>query len=101
MTIKALTGEYNDVLTDAYLTANVTVGTTEVEAKCGAAILPQRELVIIYNNSNEIIYHGPSGVTVSNGIPIFKRETVWLYAMIPVYLIAETAGNSVIVQELS
>lgn len=98
-----LSSEYSDVLNDGYVAGSITVGTTQVEAKVGASKQVGRELLIIYNKSNNTIYYGPSGVTTSTGIPIFKNSTLMLSVgeNTALFLIAGSAGNSVLVQELA
>lgn len=95
--------EFADVLQDSYISANITVGTSQVEAKVGTSRLSGREMLVIYNDSNNTIFHGPSGVTTSGtnkGIPILKGEFVSMMAGdLGVFLISATAGNSVIIQE--
>ena len=88
----------------SYASAVVTVGTTQLEAKATGTRNPGRQAVMLYNDSSSIIYYGPSGVTVggaNRGIPVFKKQV----AVVPIgdialYLIAGTASNDVIVQEL-
>ena len=96
-------GEFDDVLEDAYLSGTVTVGTTEVEAKVGGAPLSGRELLKIQNSGNVTIYYGPTGVTTSTGIPIFKNQTVAIPVgeALNVYLISAQAGQTARVQELA
>jgi hypothetical protein len=95
--------EFADVMQDGYVSARISVGTSEVEAKVGASRLDGREMLVIYNDSNSTIYHGPSGVTTSGankGIPIPKGEYVSIMVGdLGVFLIASGAGNNVIVQE--
>jgi hypothetical protein len=81
----------------------VTVGTTEVEAKVGASRKDGRQMLRVYNKSNSTIYFGPTGVTTTNGEPIYKDQWVNIPAndQCAVFLIAGSAGNSVIVSEWS
>jgi hypothetical protein len=95
--------EFADVMQDDYIAGRVVVGTTAVEAKVGATRLDGREILVIFNDSNNTIYHGPLGVTasgVNKGIPIRKGEFISVMAgNLGVYIIASQAGNNVIVQE--
>jgi hypothetical protein len=95
--------EFADVMQDDYIAGRVVVGTSAVEAKVGATRLDGREMLVIYNDSNRTIFHGPSGVTasgVNKGIPILKGEFVSvMVGNLGVFLIASGAGNNVIVQE--
>ena len=95
--------EFADVMQDGYVSGVVTVGTSQVEAKVGASRLEGREMLVIYNDSNSTIYHGPSGVTTSGankGIPILKGEFVSIMSGdLGVFLITTGPGKNVIVQE--
>lgn len=95
--------EYADVMQDDYIAGRVVVGTTEVEAKVGATRLDGREMLVIFNDSNNTIYHGPSGVTtsgVNKGIPLLKGQYISvMVGNLGVFIIAASAGNNVIVQE--
>lgn len=82
----------------------VTVGTSAVELKIGATRDQKRQVIIIYNNSNVTIYIGGSDVTTSGstmGIPVLKTQVVTLpIGDQPIYAIAGSAGNVIIVMEL-
>lgn len=97
-------GQFNDVNDTSYVSGTITVGTSEVlAAAVGGANLTLRQELLIYNKSSAIVYFGPTGVTTSNGIPIGPNEVLNLpYGQsVSVFLIAGTAGNSVIVQEMA
>lgn len=93
-----------DVVESNYLGVVLTVGTTEVEVKAGGSRLATRQLVALYNDSSNTIYFGPTGVSTSGsskGIPLAPQQ----FLSIPIgnaglYLIAGSASNNVIVQEL-
>jgi hypothetical protein len=57
----------------------------------------------IYNDSNAVVYFGPTGVTTNGstrGEPLQKRQTVTLeVGDFGVFLIAGSAANDVIVRE--
>ncbi len=97
-------GERNEVAEVAYTSSVVTVGTSAVEIYTGGSRDADRQLLMIYNDSNKTVYVGPTGVTTSGaakGIPILKRDTLILaIGDVGVYMIAASAGNDVIVQEL-
>jgi hypothetical protein len=81
-----------------------TVGTTEVAI--AASPLAGRTRVFIQNISNNPVYIGPTGVTVSGstqGISIAKGASLSLEisAAIAMFLIAGTAGNDVLVWEFA
>lgn len=81
--------------------AVVTVGTTQVEAKVGATRNSKRQRLLIYNGSAAIVYYGATGVTTATGVPVFKKQVAVLpIGDVPVYLIAGSAGNSIVVQEI-
>lgn len=99
-------GNFSDVNNTAYLSLVVNIGLTEVQAKVGSSNLANRQELIIFNDSLNTIYYGPSGVTTSGptkGIPINGGGFVNLPfgADVSVFLIAASATNSVIIQELA
>jgi len=81
----------------------VTVGTTEVEAKVGGTRRDGRQMLRVYNKSNNIVYFGPTGVTTTTGEPIEKKQWVNIPASdsLALFLIAGSASNDVIVSEWS
>lgn len=100
---------YNTLITDVvisdYQSAVKTIGTSQTLAAVGVANLSNRQELMIYNDSLSTIFYGPSGVTTTGstkGISIYPGGFVNLPfgPGVEVYLIAGTAGNSVIVQEL-
>ena len=95
-------GEYSDVLDDSWLQGIVAVGATQVEVKVGASKSATREMIIIHNSSNNTIYYGPTGITTSTGIPLFKNQWVEIMAgnHQSVFMIAASAGNNVIIAEV-
>lgn len=97
-------GQFNDVVNIDYQSGSVTVGTSEqLAAANGSSNLENRQEMIIYNSSENRVWFGPTGVSTSTGIPLEPQGTVNIQVgeNIEVYLIAEQAGNSVVVQELS
>lgn len=94
-------GELNEVNDTLYVSGSITVGTSEVEAKVGSSRESGRQRLRIYNDSNSTIYFGPSGVTTSSGEPLLKRQWIELeFGDIGVFLIANSSGNNVIIQEI-
>lgn len=91
----------DEIVNSSYVQAVITVGTSQVEARVGGTRLSGRQVLRIYNSSSSTIFFGPSGVTVSTGEPIERRQwaTIAIGDQLPVFLIAGTAGNSVIVSE--
>ena len=62
-------GQFDDVLKD-YVAERLTVGTTQVEAKVGVSRNANRQIVFIFNDSDQNVYYGPTGVTASGGFGI-------------------------------
>lgn len=99
------TGEFSGVAEDGYLSLVVSVSTSQVQAKVGSTNLAKRQAIIIYNDSNNVVYYGPSGVTTTGstkGIPIGPGGflTLPMGAEVSVFLIAGSASN-VIIQEVA
>lgn len=97
-------GTFNDVVNIDYQSGVLTVGTTQqIAAANGSTNLDDRQELVIYNKSSNTVYFGPTGVTTSTGIPIESKETINIQMGpdVSLYLIAATAGNSIIVQEMS
>jgi hypothetical protein len=66
----------SDGIKTELVNAALTVGTTAIEVKVGATRLAERKGVILYNNSNRVMFWGGSGVTTANGIPLAKGESI-------------------------
>lgn len=103
MTVQPLTNDRSDVTESSYLTGTVSVSTTEVEAKVGSSRLDRRQSIILYNKGANTVYYGPTGVTSTTGIPLFKFQTLkFMQGNIGVFLICATSESAtVIIQELS
>lgn len=79
----------------------VTVGTTQTELKVGGSREAEREVVRVYNSSNSTIYVGPSGVTVSTGEPLFRRQSMEMpIGDQALYAIVASGTEDVIVWEI-
>ena len=92
-----------DVDNSGYVSGSVSVSTTQVEAKVGASALASRQEVIIFNLGPQTVYYGPTGLSSSTGIPLFKNSFVAL-ALGPnnqIFLLTASSTSTVIVQELS
>lgn len=99
-----VSGEYDDVINDSYVVGVVAVGTTQIEAKASTNRLEGRENLRIYNNSSKTIYFGPSGVTISTGEPILKKQWVSISVgdNIAVYLITDSGtATDIRIQEMA
>lgn len=96
-------GRDDEIVNNSYVQSTVTVGTTQVQAKVGASNLTKRQMLRIYNGSNNVVYIGPSGVTTANGEPLEKKQSINIPAgdQINVFIIAGSADNDVIVSEWS
>lgn len=93
--------DLSDTNSSVYVSGSVTVTTSQTEAKVGASRESDRQFVRIYNDGNDIIYFGPSGVTTSTGEPLNKRQHVEIAITdIGVYMICATGTVDVIVQEI-
>lgn len=94
---------FNADIVSSYEQAVITVGTSQIEAKVNASRKDGRQMLRIYNGSNAVVYFGPTGVTTSTGEPIEKKQWVNIPASdaLALFLIAGSAGNSVIVSEWS
>lgn len=88
-----------------YVSAILSVGTSQVEIKAGGSRLTGRQLVVVYNDSSNTVYFGPSGVTTSGstkGVPVAKGQMVSVpIGNQAIYLIAGSSSNDVIVQEFA
>lgn len=97
-------GERSEVYDSSYVGTRLTVGTSQVEAKVGATRDPERQLVILYNDSSNVVYYGPTGVSTSGvykGFPLEKKQEVAVpIGDLGVYLIADSASNYVLCQEI-
>lgn len=68
----------SDVNSTINQSGTVSVSTSEVEIKVGGTREARRQLVLISHGSNTTLYVGPTGVTTSTGIPVFKDQIVSL-----------------------
>jgi hypothetical protein len=100
---------YTNNLADAnnsdYQAGELTVGTSQILACAnGSSNMSSRQNLIVYNRSSTVtVYIGPTGVTTSSkGIPIPPQSAITFNtgSSINMYLIANSAGNTVTVQEL-
>lgn len=93
-----------DVDNISYESNVIAVTTSAVEAKVGLVRNPNRQIVIIYNDSSNDVFIGPLGVTSSGankGIRLASRERAQITAGdVGVYLIAASGSRNCIVQEL-
>jgi hypothetical protein len=92
-----------DVDNTAYVQGTLSVSTSAVEAKVSTSALSNRQSVLVYNSSNATIYAGPLGVTTSTGIAIFKNQffSLPLGQSNPLYLIAASGSNTVVIGEIA
>jgi hypothetical protein len=98
----SLSGEFDDVNNEGYVSGAVAVTSIAVEAKVGASRLSGREALTITNKGAKTIYYGPSGVTSATGDPLFKDQFVSLPSgdNIGVFVVTNGADTAtVIVQE--
>lgn len=88
-----------------YVSIRLAVAGSQIEAKVGASALEGRQELTLYNDGNDVIYYGPSGVTTSGankGVPVEGLEFVTIPATdaAQVFLISSGSTN-VIIQEWS
>lgn len=96
--------ELSDVDNDAYLSVNVSVTSSPIEAKVGVSRLSGREMVMIQNKGPKTLYYGPSGVTATTGMPLEKEQYVALPIgdSIGVFLVCDSGDTATaIVQEIA
>ena len=92
--------EVTDGIKQEIINGALTVGTTAVEIKVGANRKVLRKGFVLYNNSNRGMYWGGSGVTVSNGMPLNKGETIVIRAEdVAVFVISDQANQDARVGE--
>ena len=97
----ANSSEYSDTNDALYVSGSVTITTTATEIKVGASREENRQMVIIYNNSNKTVFFGPAGVTISTGIPLLKEQLVEIpLGDIGIFAIVASSTGTVIVQEI-
>lgn len=95
----------DDVAGAALVAGTITVGTTAVLACVGGSNLADRQELNIYNPlGNPTIYYGTDSVTASEtggGMPIEAGVVISLQygSSINIYLIAGSAGNTVVIHE--
>ena len=70
-----LTGSYATI-DSAPVVGAKTVSYTAAELFAGASRLANRYAMIVYNESSEPVYWGPSGVTTSTGFPLLPQDSV-------------------------
>ena len=74
-----------------------TVTTSAAEVFAGASRLANRYLMAVTNESSQIIYWGPSGVTVANGFCLYPGDThIFRFSpavATPVYMIAAASAQ--------
>jgi hypothetical protein len=89
----------------SYTNTKITVTTTAVEAKVGATRNPSRQLMILYNKGNGVVYYGPTGVTASGpneGLQLAANQEVSIpIGDVAIFLIRANGSSDVIVQELA
>lgn len=91
-----------DVSNAGGVQGSLTVTTSAVIAKVGASNLANRKTLTIYNNSLVTVYWGyTSGLTTSNGTPLFKDQIISFEVgpSTDVYLIAPSGSRDMRVTE--
>lgn len=87
----------------SYISSVKTINTIESIGAVGVSNLSNRKSLSIYNKGAQDIYYGPTGVTDTTGIPIFKDEVLSLDIGdgVDLYLVTKTGSATVIVQEFA
>ena len=102
--IKKITDTVSTDMTSRFDTIKVapvvgakTVTTSAAEVFAGASRLVSRYLMAVTNESSQIIYWGPSGVTVANGFCLYPGDThIFRFSpavATPVYMIAPASAQ--------
>jgi hypothetical protein len=96
-------GQFDDVENSTYLSTSLSITTSQSELKVGVSKLVARQSLLVYNNGNQTIYIGPSGVTSSTGIPLTKNGflTLPLGDSVSVYAVTSSGSATVVVQEIA
>lgn len=86
-------GVFSQMLTNLVLQTAVTVTTSAT--KLPTTNLTSRKLIVIYNNSAQIVYLGNAAVTTTDGLPVPVGQTITIDAdeNVDLYAIA-TAGTA-------
>ncbi len=66
----------NLALRQTIVTGAKTVTSTAAEIFAGASRLDNRHAMVVTNTGTDIVYIGTSGVTTSNGFPLFPQDTL-------------------------
>lgn len=97
--------EFADVNFNSYTSAVLTIGTSAVQLYTGGSPNEKRQVLMLYNDSSVLMYLGPATVTVSGstkGIPLLPKQFISIpIGGVPVYAIAGTSSNNLIIQELA
>jgi hypothetical protein len=93
-----------DVNQDILQHTVISIGTTATELKGGSSRDPERQAVMIYNDSDAEIRVGGASVTMTGatrGIPVFKKQiSILPIGDMPIYGVSTAGGKEVIVFEL-
>lgn len=96
----------SDVVDTSGVQGTVTVTGTPIELKAGANRLPDRQILVIYNDSNTAVFTGPSETVTASGankgIPLYKdQERTIPIGDVAIYAVTASGSASVLVQEYS
>jgi hypothetical protein len=97
-----VSADRSDVVETGAAIGQISIGTTQTEIKVSTGRLTYRQNILMYNASAVTIWVGPTGVTTTNGFPLFKGEKL----LIPIgdeayYGIVASSTAALNVQELS
>ena len=91
----------DDCARTAGVNAEVTIGTTAVEAKADTTALTNRRYLVLRPKDNDIYWGFSNGVTTTSGTKMFKDELLVLPFGVAVWLIASASNKKISVSEAS
>lgn len=96
-------GQFDDVDNSGYVSGHISVSTSATELKVGANKLTGRQNILVQNLGPQTIYFGPSGVSTTNGMPLYKDQfmTLPIGDNVAIYAITGSSICTVVVQEIS
>lgn len=94
--------DYSDTNASIYLSGRITVTAVGVSAQVGVSAADGRQFVNIYNDGNQTIYFGPSGLATTDMEPLKKKQRVEIAAtdMLDIVLKTASGTSDVIIQEI-
>ena len=81
--------------------SEVTLTLADTAYKLPSSPLSGRRTLIIYNNSDAIVYIGDSSVATTDGLPLNPDDSVAIDSVSDIYAVCGSAGKTVRILELS